>query len=222
MENEAELIRQQMFETRSALTEKLETLEEQVAVKVLGTTESVKENVTETVESVKEAVAETAHTVEKTVENLAEAVNLPRHFEEHPWVMLGGAVLLGFVAERIIDQDRSAAALPRSLSNGSNGKPETPLWEDKHPASKPAWRTNLTEAVTPALKQASSLAIGATTGIVGELIHDSIPEPMWERVEDILDQVTVALGGRPIHPTRLPRTSSIQKSTAHVSQEIDL
>ena len=104
MENEAELIRQQMTETRTALTEKLETLEEEVASKVKGTTETV----AETVETVKEAVEGTVHTVKETVENTVETVkdtfDVNRQVERHPWMMFGGAVLLGFVGGRLVRQ----------------------------------------------------------------------------------------------------------------------
>ena len=47
-----EVIKQQMLETRASLTDKLETLEQQVA----GTVHSAKAAVTDTVDSVKEAV----------------------------------------------------------------------------------------------------------------------------------------------------------------------
>jgi len=88
MEDEATLIREQMLETRTALTEKLESLEEQVTAKVKDTTDSV----VETVETVKDAVENTVHnvsdTVEKTVETVKDTFDMSRHFEEHPWVML--------------------------------------------------------------------------------------------------------------------------------------
>src|SRR5262245_40678802 len=51
MENEPELIRDQMQETRTAMTEKLDTLQQ----KVSDTVESITTPVTETVQTVKEA-----------------------------------------------------------------------------------------------------------------------------------------------------------------------
>ena len=80
MENE-DLIRKKMEETRTSLTEKLETLEEQVAGTVQGATaavsdtvETVKDSVEETVSTVKDTVQETVGTVKDTVqEQLAES-----------------------------------------------------------------------------------------------------------------------------------------------------
>src|SRR5947209_18377211 len=105
MENEdPEVIRRRMLENRTALTEKLEALENQVmgvASSVTDTVESVKEGVQETVEAVKDTVQETVgnvkDTFDDTVETVKGAFNLPRQVERHPWAMLGGAVAVGAV-----------------------------------------------------------------------------------------------------------------------------
>ena len=77
MENEPEVIREQMQETRTGLAEKLEALEERVmgvATAVSETVENVKEGVEGTVESVKETVSETVETVKDTF-NLRKQAN---------------------------------------------------------------------------------------------------------------------------------------------------
>ena len=81
MENE-EVIRHRMEQTREALTEKLETLEQKVADSVSA--------VTDTVASVQEKVHE-------GVESVKDAVDVKAHVERHPWLMLGGSVLCGYV-----------------------------------------------------------------------------------------------------------------------------
>src|SRR5262245_6159183 len=104
MENEAALIRQQMTETRTALTEKLETLEEEVAAKVKGTTETVAVSV----EAVKAAAQATASTVKAAsgtrVETGKAAFDVPRQVGRYPWMMFGGAVLLGFVGGKVLQR----------------------------------------------------------------------------------------------------------------------
>jgi ElaB/YqjD/DUF883 family membrane-anchored ribosome-binding protein len=199
MENEAALIRQQMLETRTALTEKLETLEEEVASKVKGTTESV----AETVETVKEAVQETVHTVKDTVENTVETVketfDVRRQVERHPWMMFGGAVLLGFVGGRLLT--RAGPSL-----TGGNGVPYTsyspPLREPEAPTpAGPGLGSKVFESLKPALTKLGGLAIGATAGLVGEMIRDSAPEPLRPKLNEVIDDITAALGGTPIHFT---------------------
>jgi len=105
-----------MEETRSALADKLGALTE----KISGTVETVQEtvenavsNVGQTVETVEHAVEAVASTVENTVEtvgetaqaaveNVKETFNIPKQFEQHPWLFFGGSVLLGFVGGKIV------------------------------------------------------------------------------------------------------------------------
>jgi ElaB/YqjD/DUF883 family membrane-anchored ribosome-binding protein len=205
MENETEVIREQMLETRTALTEKLETLEEQVVAKVKGTTESL----AETVETVKEAVENTAQTVERTVENTVETVketfDMSRHFEEHPWLFVGGAVVAGYVGARLLDR----VAPPQSLAASSRTpEPMAEPWPTGYhvqsasaePArAGPSWGGELLHALRPALSKLGELAIGVTTGVIGEMVREQLPEAVQHDVGEVLDEITVALGGKPLH-----------------------
>jgi hypothetical protein len=200
MENEAELIRQQMLETRTALSEKLETLEEEVTAKVKGTTESV----AETVETVKEAVENTVHTVKDTVENTVETVketfDLRRQVDRHPWVMFGGAVLLGYVGARLLDR----SGHPSTYTNGAAFVPArepAPSYAPPPAPAGPGLGGKMLETLKPALSKLGGLAIGVTAGVVGEMLRDAAPEQLRPKLNEVIDDVTVALGGTPIHFT---------------------
>jgi len=97
MEDQAELIRQQMQEKRAELSEKLQELAEKlpVAEKVTETVETVSETVTSTAEDVQESVQETVHTFE-------DILDLPKQVQEHPWLAVGGAVVVGYLAHDIL------------------------------------------------------------------------------------------------------------------------
>jgi hypothetical protein len=213
MENEAELIRQQMTETRTALTEKLETLEEEVAAKVRGTTESV----AETVETVKEAVQETVHTVKGTVENTVETVketfDVRRQVERRPWMMFGGAVLLGFVGGRVLARSRTPLTggngFPYSSYSPPPREPEVASYQAPTPA-EPGLGGRVFESLKPALTKLGGLAIGATAGLVGEMVRDSAPEPLRPKLNEVIDDITVALGGTPIHFTEREEAATRQ------------
>ncbi|HLJ92257.1 MAG TPA: hypothetical protein VKU02_03600 [Gemmataceae bacterium] len=60
----------------------------------------------DTVTSVTEAVGSTAktaqETVHETVESVQHALDLPRQVKRHPWAMLVGAVVAGYVLGRLI------------------------------------------------------------------------------------------------------------------------
>src|SRR5215813_7903714 len=107
--------RREMAETRAAMTEKIEALEERVRDTVEGAQstgkdvlENVKGTVDETVGTVKETLKEARSTVAGMVENVKEAIDdtttmVKRSFDftyqmdQHPWMMLSGAVLVGYV-----------------------------------------------------------------------------------------------------------------------------
>jgi ElaB/YqjD/DUF883 family membrane-anchored ribosome-binding protein len=228
MENEAELIRQQMTETRTALTEKLETLEEEVASKVKGTTETV----AETVETVKEAVEGTVNTVKETVESTVETVketfDVNRQVERHPWMMFGGAVLLGFVGGRLL------ARSGYSLTGGHEApyaptyaptfaptyrEPEPPAPPSPTPAG-PGLGGRVFDALKPALGKLGGLAIGATAGLVGQMVRDAAPEELRPKLNEVIDDITTALGWTPIHfadrGARAHHTDGMEMTTRQV------
>lgn len=90
VEQEPEEIRQDMKTTRAAITDKLELIEERVTEKV----ETVQHKVEETVDTVKHAVQDSVQTVKRTLD-------WKQQMRDHPWAMVGGAVLAGFVVSRI-------------------------------------------------------------------------------------------------------------------------
>src|SRR5262249_44007838 len=111
--DDPEVIHQQMAETRAALTEKLETLENQVVETVQGATsvvadtvDSVKDVVQTTVETVKGSVETVKESVQQTVENVKQTLDVNRQVQEHPWLMFGGSVAVGFLAGYLVEQSR--------------------------------------------------------------------------------------------------------------------
>jgi len=132
--DEPEVIRQQMDESRAAITEKLGLLEEKVAETVQSATASVTEtvqnataSVTETVDSVKGAVQGTVdsvrHSVEDTVTSVSEALDLALQVKRHPWAMVMGAMAVGYVGAQMLTTPtgaRDRSRFPRRhRTNGS-------------------------------------------------------------------------------------------------------
>src|SRR5260370_30074403 len=97
MDNSPEAIRAQMELTRAALAGKLGTLEEQV----LDTVHNVTSAVTESAKTVKDAV-------DDTMNNVKDTLNLPLQMRRHPWVVVGGAVALGYLGGCLLFRNRSA------------------------------------------------------------------------------------------------------------------
>jgi ElaB/YqjD/DUF883 family membrane-anchored ribosome-binding protein len=193
MENETELIRQQMLETRTALSEKLEALQEQVLSTVEGTTRTV----TETVQTVQEAVQDTVSTVSESVQDTVETVkdtfDLNRQMRRHPWLMFGGAIAVGYLGTRLLQAGLHQGTAPGANGNGyatSNGHVSPP---------QPARPGLLDTVAGPVLKQVQDLALGALIGVASDMLLERTPDNLRGKVNEMANNVATALGTAPIH-----------------------
>lgn len=227
MVNESEVIRQQMDETRSALTEKVELLEQQVVETVQGATTAV----AETVGSVKEAVHDTVQTVKESVQDTVDSVkntlSLRRQVELRPWTMMAGATAIGFIGCRLLrgtgsgqannyrTNDRVTRAFGAEFaSNGTEAAPSYAVLshspEQENGTATPALSTRpsrLAEfgvSFEKELNQLKELAVGALLGMVRDMVGQSVPQSLEQQVEEVIDGFTVKLGGRPVRGHILP------------------
>jgi len=187
MAEEPDVIRGQIQETRSALTEKLETLEGQVR----DTVQSAKETVEGTIENVKSSVQETVASVKRTFD-------LPYQVDRHPWAMLGGSLLTGFVLGNYVEGRRQREQLrPRpSLA------PSRTVVSDRIPAltsepSQPAGLLSwLRQTFDDEIEKVKGMAIGAAMGIVRDLAKESLPK-LAPQIDEVMNSATLKLGGEP-------------------------
>src|SRR5437868_9061606 len=142
MDNETEVIKQQMEETRESLSEKLGALEQHVLSTVQDTTDSV----TNTVETVKDAVQGTVssvkETVADTVDTVKEAFDVRQQVERYPWAMLAGAVFVGYVGGRLLTPP-GRPYMPQSWG-GAGAEPSQPARAELPPSrattpAEPSW-----------------------------------------------------------------------------------
>jgi len=185
MENE-ELIRENMERTREALTEKLETLEQKVASSVSA--------VTETVADVKEKVYE-------GVETVKDAFDVKAHVDRHPWLMLGGSVLCGYVIGDLLvgvmdkTSDRKFTLTPTPREVRSNDRQRTEQNEHNGAASTiQSWL----KPFEPEIQHLKGLALGAALGTVREMLAEEVPPNMAGQLRDIIDSCTKKAGGEPV------------------------
>jgi len=218
MENETDVIRNQMLETRTALTEKLEALEEKVVSTVQDTTANVAETVQNVTEKVEETVSDVSESVHETVESVKSTLDLTRQTENHPWAMFGGAVAVGYLGGCLLPSLGQAASsateaassaqgesMPASslsgLSTGSSTERLSAMGPSSGaPAEKPAsnWFAGVSEHLGPVAKQLESMAVGALTGLVGQMMLRSTPETFRPQLADWIEELTRSLGGTPI------------------------
>jgi len=196
MENETDLIRQQMLETRTSLSEKLEALEE----KVLHTVEGTSKTVTDTVHTVQDAVQDVTSTVSETVQDTVESVkhtlDLSEQVENHPWLMLGGAVALGYLGGRLLESN-GVGGLPSATSNNGLSAGFVPAAPPTQSSSHlSSW---LSASAGPVIEKVRDLALGALAGVAVDMIRKNVPPDFQPHLEDLTNTITTSLGVKPLH-----------------------
>jgi ElaB/YqjD/DUF883 family membrane-anchored ribosome-binding protein len=228
-DDDAEVIREQMEETRNSLTEKLEALEHQVtetaseaAAAVTDSVQSVKDAVQETVETVKDSVHDTVETVKSTFD-------INYQMQQRPWMMLAGAALVGYIGGRAFERRREDAQMPpeavapervlvaHKVSNGASAPPPAE-------PSAPSLFDKVKERYGEELAKVGGLGLAALVGLVRDNISESVNPEVGERLSEIIDDVTAKLGGKPFRGPVLPKRSRKAEaqeamSTAPVTSE---
>jgi len=197
MNQEPDEIREQIEDTRSALTAKLETLEQGVK----ETVHDAKAAVTDTIENVKE-------TVKGTVETVKDSLDVRGYVQEYPWSMLAGSVGLGFALGCLFPRSTNGNGdkISRMASNGTPMENRPPLENrppvestlDRMPLSHDGGKSGLSSLVEkfrPEINELEGIAIGAIGALVRDLIKQSAAEPLADQLEDVANRVTEKLGG---------------------------
>jgi phage-related protein len=245
MDNETEVIREKMEDARTDLTDKLELLEKQVRDTVQGATsavadsvqsatstvtdtiqsvrdvvDSVKDSVQGTVDSVKDSVQGTVDSVKETmadtVEGVRQTFDLHRQVDNHPYLMVGGAVVVGFVAGRLLNVAPAARAMGRAaesfgpsvsrfaqsaasnLGTAASAVGSTAASVGGAAVTTGGWMGALESMFGPEIDKVKELAIGTLLGVVRDMAVKAAPETMVPQVREIMDGLTTKLGGKPI------------------------
>jgi len=225
MADHAEVIRQQMAETRASMTEKIEALEKQVTETVKETTETV----SDTVDTATEAVKDTVEAVTGTVEAVKETFDISAHFQNYPWIALGGSVALGYVLGAMLlpssqpqvqtvpvpvptpvptptPSTTSCSTTSSALSSMSSlDRPASTATENQpvgttHHEPSAEKHPNLSDVY----QQLKGLAIGTAVSLLGEMVMKSIPNDLAGNFSGLFKQLTEALGGKPVHRSGSP------------------
>ncbi len=182
MAQRADDIRHDIADTRAAMTEQLAMLEARVWETVVGTCTSVEkmmeevggivENVKATVDttlvtvqqgvasthaSVEEIVGHVQGTIEETVATVKRTLDLPLQVEQHPWPMVGGALLAGYI-----------------LGSWDGGRPSAP-------GPTPERGTEAAMPGPPAASRASSARPQPQQGLVSGML-DQLQDEMRDEI----------------------------------------
>jgi len=205
MDAEPEVIRQDIEQTRSALTDKLETLEDQV----LGTVRSATESVEETIENVTETVQGTVETVQRTFD-------VEYQMQQRPWLLIGGSVAAGVAVGVVANSLRGRASAGENnsrnvsrhgssvMGTGANAfrSPE-PEYSSTPRQEGPSFFQGFLSRFDKEIGTVKEMAIGYAVGVLRDMIKEALPA-VKERVQQVMDSATTKMGGKPVEGPVFP------------------
>jgi ElaB/YqjD/DUF883 family membrane-anchored ribosome-binding protein len=197
MDQEPDVICHNIEQTRSALTDKLETLETQVR----GTVENARASVEETIQTLRSTVSE-------TVESIKESLDLRQHVRRHPWLMLGGSIATGFVVGSYLERaanGQRVSSRPRGLTSVREDEreraagPQAAAPVPPGPQAEPrrgllGW---LLHEFDDEIDQVKQVAIGASMGLLRDYLRRNLPQ-FEQQIGEVLDSATHKMGGKPM------------------------
>jgi hypothetical protein len=175
-------MRQGIDETRSAMADKLESLEN----RVIGTVQSAQETVQDSIQSAKDTVASVKRTFD-----------INHQVQERPWTIVGGCFLAGLAAGYLIHSGppRSAKSPHGPAQAGTNGTAaSTPRVQAEPPS-----HAGVFEPFKEEIDMAKGMAIGFVMSLVRDSIKESVPQ-LAPKIDALMNGLTTKLGGAPIQP----------------------
>jgi ElaB/YqjD/DUF883 family membrane-anchored ribosome-binding protein len=195
---------------------------------VTGTVEAVSETVEQVKEAFQGTVESVKESVEETVESVKETLDIGAHVRRHPWVGFGASFALGLVSGRLMQRffpamtDWSRAPRPTrfmpGLAAAARPAPRPPEHNGRRQEaaeqgpthreatgqaprreSGPSWLMGLTEMLGPEIHKLKQLAIGTALGVVRDRIRTSAPQEIGEQLAEMVNNLTVKLGGEVMH-----------------------
>ena len=184
--------------TRSAMTEKLEMLGERVRETVEGAQASVEEmveNVRDTVDTTVATVKQTVEgaqasvegivenvkgTVGETVEAVQRTFDLHHQMEQHPWLLCGGAVLVGYLLGSGGNGQRTSAAGSSYAPGFSPASPIPVSSSESSAPPQPQQRTGSGDLgwFTDEIAAIKSAAVGAVVSTLWGMVKQALPSPL--------------------------------------------
>ncbi len=174
MADSPEVIRQQMEGTKSQLSNKLESLEHQVTETVQSTGSAV----TATVGAVQETVETVTGAVQDALHSVGKAFDLQHHIETHPWLILGGSVVLGYMAADLLEASAKSSPWQNPASRPQSGAGNSGYGNGNAAgfAATAAASTHSAGSTNSPWQQLTSAATAAVIGIIQDAAAKVVPE----------------------------------------------
>jgi ElaB/YqjD/DUF883 family membrane-anchored ribosome-binding protein len=212
MDQEPDVIRQQIEQTRGSLTEKLESVEDLVREKVSAVTSTVERTIDTVKSKVEDTVQAVSSTVESTVDTVKRTFDVSHQVRRYPYAMTGGALVVGAALGYLL-APRARSFSRRSFRESLPSYPppssapvsnfEEPRYEERR-QQKQGLFASLAEPFAAEFDKMKATAIGALMGLARDFAIRSVPPSLAPQIEEIVNNVTRRAGGNVVSGPVLP------------------
>jgi len=204
-ESDVTHIHQEIDKTRSDLTDKLQTLEEQVKDTVLNATEKVGDTIEQVTSTVQETVESAKSTVSETVGAVRQTFDLEYQMQVRPLTMLAGSVCVGLLAGALVGRRTRGRSLGELASSGYRGLSESLSsagsaaqdYAQRAREQAPSLVSQLYHQFEPEIDQLKGLAIGYASAMLRDMIKEAVPA-VRDQVDEFMNKATTKFGGQPV------------------------
>jgi ElaB/YqjD/DUF883 family membrane-anchored ribosome-binding protein len=206
--------------TRSDLTDKLQTLEDQVKGTILNTTEKVEQTIEQVTSTVQETVESAKSTVNETVGAVKQTFDLEYQMDVRPWTMMAGSVCVGLLAGALVGRQTRGRRLSEYASSAYRGMSESLAsagtaaqdYASRAREQAPSLASQLYHQFEPEIEQVKEMAIGYAAAMLRDMIKQAVPA-IRDQVDEFMNKATTKFGGQPIRePVLHPQGNEGQAS----------
>ena len=172
---------------------------------------AVRQGVAGTQASVGEMVEHVKGTVEDTVATVKRTFDLPSQTEQHPWPMVGGAVLVGYMLSKWGGGHSSAAGptAQRATEASKSGSPPASHASSAHPQPQQGIGSGILDQFQDEIAGLKSVAVGAVMSTLSAMFQQAMPT-LAPHIKSAMTKVSAQLSDSPA-----PQPASMSSASAN-------
>jgi len=172
---------------------------------------AVRQGVAGTQASVGEMVEHVKGTVGETVATVKRTFDLPSQTEQHPWPMVGGAVLVGYMLSKWGGGHSSAAGptAQRATEASKSGSPPASRASSAHPQPQQGIGSGILDQFKDEIAGLKSVAVGAVMSTLSAMFQQAMPT-LAPHIKSAMTKVSTQLSDSPV-----PQPASMSSASAN-------
>jgi len=172
---------------------------------------AVRQGVAGTQASVGEMVEHVKGTVGETVATVKRTFDLPSQTEQHPWPMVGGAVLVGYMLSKWGGGHSSAAGptAQRATEASKSGSPPASRASSARPEPQQGIGSGILEQFKDEIAGLKSVAVGAVMSTLSAMFQQAMPT-LAPHIKSAMTKVSTQLSDSPV-----PQPASMSSASAN-------